>query len=211
MAYTDIKEIAKQIRKQLKKEFPQCKFSVRIERYSMGQSMSISLTAAPFAAFTGDMDANGNPRSGDYAQLNPYQLRQEPDEYICNGNYITKEAWDTMARVDEIQKGHNWDNSDLMTDYFDVNYHFHAEIGKWDKPFQMTASPKPEKAAVNGTDSGKVEIKHDGDWTWIFFPTKPPGEVRNAVKEMGAQWSKKRSGWYIRERVPACQIVAAIS
>ncbi len=209
----DIKGIAKEIRKQLKKEFPRCKFSVRIERYSGGQSLYVSLMSAPFEAFTSDMDANGNPRSGDYAQLNYYQLRQEPDEYICNGNYITKEAWDTMVRVDEIQKGYNWDNSDLQTDYFDVNFYFNPSVGQWNKPFQVT-EPKPQAEKIegaNGTESGKIEVKHDGDWTWIFFPSKPPAEVREAVKGLGARWSKKRSGWYIREHVPACQIVATIS
>lgn len=39
MAYQDIKEIAKQVRIELKKEFPDCKFSVRIDRFSMGKEM----------------------------------------------------------------------------------------------------------------------------------------------------------------------------
>ena len=44
----DIKEIAQRIKKQLKKEFPDCKFSATIERYSMGQSLCIALMAAPW-------------------------------------------------------------------------------------------------------------------------------------------------------------------
>ena len=44
----NIKDIAKEIRSKLKKEFPSCNFSVTIERYSMGQSMDICLMSAPF-------------------------------------------------------------------------------------------------------------------------------------------------------------------
>lgn len=133
----DITEIAKKVRKQLKAEFPECRFSVRIERYSMGQSMSISLMKAPFAAFAKTEDVNGNQRTGDYAQLNQFQLRREPNEYICNGLFLTPDAWRVMKRADEIQSCYNWDNSDSMTDYFDVNFYFHPEIGQWNKPFEV--------------------------------------------------------------------------
>jgi len=37
------KEIAKRVRQQLKAEFPRCKFSVRIEYYSMGSSITVRL------------------------------------------------------------------------------------------------------------------------------------------------------------------------
>lgn len=136
---TDIKKIAKEIRKQLKQEFPQCKFSVRIERYSGGQSMTISLMQAPFAAFGSDKDANGNDGPGDYAQLNQFQLRDEPQDYICNGYLLTPDAWAIMKRADEIQGRYNWDKSDPMTDYFNVNYYFHAEIGQWNKSFEVVS------------------------------------------------------------------------
>jgi hypothetical protein len=135
--YRDLKDIAKDIRGQLKKEFPQCKFSVNIDRFSMGESLLIALMNAPFAAFAKDVDVNGNPHDGDYAQLNQYQLRREPEEHICNGVYLTPEAWAAMKRADEIQRQYNWDNSDLQTDYFDVNFYFHPQIGKWNKPFEM--------------------------------------------------------------------------
>jgi len=135
--YRDIKEIAKDIRRQLRKEFPECKFSVTIDRYSMGQSLNIALMSAPFAAFAQDVDANGNQFAGDYAQLNQYQLRKEPDEYICNGVYLTPEAWAVMKRADEIQRQYNWNKSDLRTGYHDVKFYFHPKIGKRDKPFEI--------------------------------------------------------------------------
>ncbi len=32
----------------------------------------------------------------------------------------------------------NHDNSDIMTDYFDVGWYLHINIGKWDKPYELT-------------------------------------------------------------------------
>lgn len=31
----------------------------------------------------------------------------------------------------------NYDNSDLMTDYHDVGFYVHLEVGQWDKPFEF--------------------------------------------------------------------------
>lgn len=124
----DIAEIAKLVRKQLKEEFPECLFSVRIKRFSMGRSMTIALMKAPFPAFAQDVDANGNKRLSDYAQLNQYQLRQEPGEdFVCNGVYLSGQAWRVMKRTDEVQAAHGRRSS----------FYFDAAIGRWNKPFKV--------------------------------------------------------------------------
>ena len=33
----------------------------------------------------------------------------------------------------------NHDNSDIMTDYFDVGWYIDVNIGKWDKPYEFVA------------------------------------------------------------------------
>lgn len=35
----------------------------------------------------------------------------------------------------------NHDNSDIQTDYFDVGWYIHLNIGRWDKPYKYTGSP----------------------------------------------------------------------
>ncbi len=41
-----------------------------------------------------------------------------------------------MELSDAMMKG-NHDNSDLMTDYFDVGWYAYINVGRWDKPYQF--------------------------------------------------------------------------
>jgi hypothetical protein len=140
--YKDIKFIAKEVRQSLHKQYPSCTWQVRISRFSGGQSLSVSLLSAPFEAFARDTDHAGNPQRG-YAQLNHYQFREiygrGKGEYLNNGNYLTKEAWDCMTKADRIANKDNWNNSRPEEDYFDVNYWLDLNIGEWDKPFRKEA------------------------------------------------------------------------
>jgi hypothetical protein len=140
MEYKSIKEIAKEVRIELKKQFPNCKFSVVKESYSMGQSLTVSLMSAPFEAVQSMIDVNGNKHEKYYFQLNQYQLKNDFDynENICNGIKLTKEAFEVLKKATEIANKENWDKSDIQSDYFNVNFYFHLAIGKWDKPFVNT-------------------------------------------------------------------------
>lgn len=128
-----IKEIAKLVRESLKKEFPACKFSVTFERYSMGQSLNVSLMAAPFEAFQDGRN---------YAQLNQYQLKNDASGFLCNGTTLTPEAWPVLCRVVEIVGAFNYDESDPQTDYYSVNFHFEIGIGRWNKNFEVKGGAK---------------------------------------------------------------------
>ena len=137
--YKNIAVIAKEVKQELNKRYPQCTWSTRIERFSGGQSLKVTLLAAPFKAFAKDRDCSGNEVRG-YAQLNQYQFQGLDDELLNNGTYLTKEAWDCMADAYRIASRDNWNKSDPQTDYYNVNYWLHLEIGKWDKPFVISRS-----------------------------------------------------------------------
>ena len=132
MTIRSIKEIAKTVRAELKESFPTAKFSVTIKN----GSLNVSLMSAPFEAIRN--------RSG-YEQLNQYTIRREtyedyfghPDEYAPRK--LTVPAWELMKAVDEIADRENWNNSDAMIDYFDVNYYLNLAVGKWDKDFTLSA------------------------------------------------------------------------
>jgi hypothetical protein len=120
-----LKELASNIRTQLKREFPDCTFSVVKSEASMCGEVDISLMKAPFNAI------EKNEHWSDYAQLNEYQLRNPYRETtMCNGALLTQQAWDTMKRVVEIADA---------TGEFDTQFTFlSVNIGKWDKPFQRS-------------------------------------------------------------------------
>jgi len=141
--YKDIKDIAKEVRQGLRTQYPECKWEVRIDRFSGGQSMRVALLAAPFKVFTSDKDSAGNTMRG-YAQLNHYQFRSSGVNDGCcnNGSFLTPEAWDCMAEADKIANKDNWNRSEPQVDYFDVNYWLHLEIGRWDKPFTLGGNGK---------------------------------------------------------------------
>jgi len=128
--YTSIKEIAKLVRAKLKNECPGCKFSVQKESYSMGQSLHVSLMSGPFDAFVADSERG-------YAQLNEYTL-QDPYEEVQE-SILSKEAYETAQKALFITKKFNYDDSDAMIDYFDVNFYLHLDIGKYDKSFVNTS------------------------------------------------------------------------
>lgn len=133
--HKDIKTIAKEVKQKLSSQYPNCTWSTRIKRFSGGQELQVSLLTAPFEAFLKDTDCNGNKVNG-YAQLNQYQFKDEwKNEGINNGSTLTREAWDCMTYAYKVASIDNWNNSDPQTDYFDVNYWLHLEIGQWDKPF----------------------------------------------------------------------------
>jgi len=108
----NLKDIAKEIRQRLKKEFPKCKFSITIDRYSGGQSMSINLMSANFAAFNDDKD---------HAQINHYSI---------GNSDLTDQAKTVMQRAYDMSGEYNYNNSDSSVDYFDVNFYTHLNVGK---------------------------------------------------------------------------------
>jgi len=147
----DIKDIAKIVRSELKKGFPTCKFSVTLERYSMGQSLHIALMEAPFEAILkkGSIINNEFVSVQDqgyeytaYAQLNQYTFKYDYENALHsipgwnNGAQLSREAWDVMTGAYKLTNSFNYDDSDGMIDYFDTNFYLHLNIGKWDKAFQ---------------------------------------------------------------------------
>lgn len=120
-----VKDIARDLRKKLKKQFPKCKFSVTAER---ANCLKVALMRADFMPFTKEALEN-NPDKTLYKQLNHF--------YIMEDNQLTDTAKEVLVKVKEWANEENYDNSDAMTDYFDVGYYFRLDIGKWDKPFEL--------------------------------------------------------------------------
>ena len=65
-----------------------------------------------------------------------------------------------------------------------------------------TAQPTSSTASTTYTYPDGIQIEHDRDWTWVFFPSKPDEATRERLKGMGARWGSKRGGWYLTRHVP---------
>ena len=75
----------------------------------------------------------------------PDHLQFTPEtRYISVNPYHYKRHFDGKALkflsevIPAMNKG-NHDNSDIMTDYFDVGWYIDVNIGKWDKPYVCEA------------------------------------------------------------------------
>ena len=131
MAYINAQEV-KAIRDTLKKELPQYKFGVR--KGSGGHSVNVTFLKGPafaphkiydrYEGVEKDVDLNEG-----YHSVNHYWIEEN----------VGKKNAKVMEKVVEIIKtapakmgvGDAWyNNSDIMTDYFDVAYYFDINIGK---------------------------------------------------------------------------------
>ena len=147
-------EISKRIKQQLK-QFKGCKFSVRTEYYSMGSSITIGLMECNFKVIKDFKDISESAffelehrnnytkeqikeiQLQKYHQLNSYTLKEDYNLISwCNGIFLTEKGHNLLKEVVKIADFYNYDNSDSQTDYYDVNFAFHINLGGgFDKDF----------------------------------------------------------------------------
>ena len=65
----------------------------------------------------------------DYADVNPYHYK----------SHFDGKALKFLQEVIPAMNRGNHDNSDIMTDYFDVGWYIDVNIGRWNKPYELTA------------------------------------------------------------------------
>ncbi|MFN3991221.1 MAG: hypothetical protein ACK4IS_13295 [Erythrobacter sp.] len=117
----DIKEIARRMRADIAALglAKGIKVSVRIQRYSGGQSIDISVTALP-AGFK-----VLSKKAASWKKQFPNRLHDMP----CAGRAAqSDELRDLLGKLNAIHSAYNRDNSDRMTDYFDVRYYGDAGL-----------------------------------------------------------------------------------
>lgn len=131
-------ELTANIRAALKKEYPEWKFSVTHSNGS-SRSVTVALMSGPRDVYVKNELTPGNTQVNHYyidhySQAYANEWPQLPHHVI-----LTDEAVTMLKRVSEISNKTNWNRSDIQSDYFDVNFYFHLDIGKWDKPYTVKA------------------------------------------------------------------------
>lgn len=113
-------EICELIRRWLRERYSRYKFSVTRSHYD---SIYIFLMEADFEPFTKESGITT------YKELNHYHLDKDTD--------ITDRAREVMENVRSYAQSYNYDNSDIMTDYFDTNFYLNLGIGNYRKPYKL--------------------------------------------------------------------------
>ena len=123
-----IKDIAKQIRKDLKERFwNKFKFSITSER----NKIDVHIMEWDIEFYT--KEYRKALEKEDYDKLK--ELKQKMATWEKNIVFI-EESLELLNEIEKIRNLYNHDNSDHMIDYFDVNYYWSTKIGKWDKSYK---------------------------------------------------------------------------
>lgn len=79
-------------------------------------------------------------------------------------NDFKGEAMSFLSELKDIMMEGNWNNSDPMTDYFDVGWYIDISIGRWNKDFVFAPSIKiksGEKVAKKREPKPMIKVKED--------------------------------------------------
>lgn len=176
----DIKELAKLVKKELSIEFPDWKFSVKISRYSGGQSMSVHIVDMPYTPYSEIVD-------NAYKTNTTYDSNRIEDVY--NEQYLKD-----SKKIKHIVEQYNYDDSNAQIDYFNVRYYSHITLDgtvkakfypeneevkkhqQWDNEWKERAAKKKAKA-----EEVKKQFKFKKGEEVIYIydkdsPTIPKGE-----------------------------------
>jgi hypothetical protein len=108
------------------------------KRYGIKATLSVSNHATlNLNVQSGKIDflASGK-RCGSIAGKDHVDFTVNPYWYHEHFDGIAK---DFLTEVHEAMNVGNHDNSDIMTDYFDVGWYAHVNLGRWNKPYKLEA------------------------------------------------------------------------
>ena len=124
-------EVVGILRVWLKETYPRYKFSVTRRNYN---SIGVYLIRADFEAFAKDSNCTSSK------QINHYHIEKDTD--------LTDRAREVMSNVYGFVNSYNFDDSDVMTDYFHCNFYLNMGIGTMVKPYKVEI---PKLQAKKGT------------------------------------------------------------
>jgi hypothetical protein len=124
MAYISALEV-KEIRKELKKQFPKYKFSVRKGQHCV----SVNLLSSDL-----DLQKEFRDPNESYEGINQYWL---DDNWSAPVAKVFKKMLQIIKTAPaKAEGGEEWfDKSDIQTDYFYTAFYINMSVGAWDKPY----------------------------------------------------------------------------
>jgi len=135
MAYINATEV-KAIRNTLKTAFPDFKFSVRGRDH----------TSVDVAILSGPMDFDDSV----HYQINHFYINEQQTPQWAA-------LLHEVLHIIKCAGKKYYDNSDSMTDYFDVAFYFNITVGTWNKKYQRVV-PKKFKGDTNWAAAADVAL-----------------------------------------------------
>ena len=191
----DIKTIAKLVREQLKKEFSDCKFSVRKSEFSGGCSLDVTIKET-----SKNIYADSNNNIINYQIGNAYH-----EELTSYGNKLITRVW-------EIIDQYRFSDCDGMIDYFNTNFYPSLTLGEYGEAVKVVEkkqktnkttkkNTKKAETTVNKNDKNNFEIvenieKHGIE---LYFDSIPDADFRNLLKTNGFRWNRNKKCWYTKK------------
>lgn len=145
VAGRDVVEIAKLVRADIKEavrlgRLPKGRYSVTIDRYSMGRSIDVRFSPTEdFLVY--------NPLRLAFEAKTPYGNMHAPDVDPEVRWLYSVRAREAIAIVEAILAAHNHDGSDSQTDYHDVHFAAHVTIDGGDARREREIARLPALAA----------------------------------------------------------------
>lgn len=176
-------ERVKEIRTELKSQFPDFKFSVRTENYS---TVAIAILEAPFNMLPEDEKK--------YTGVNHF--------YIAEHYKDEPEIKEVLLKIKDIA---NKGNGTLVEDgdYGTVpNFYIDIKIGNYDNPFKVVEHSEIVEdglATATAAATTGIEIRHNQQQNGIEikFPGKPDNATLQTIKDSHLfRWSKFNKVWY---------------
>lgn len=125
----NIKDIAKLVKKEASKKYPDCKISAKTEHGEVIR-IAVTLDKEEYRAKTIDEVPRGAIYWDIERKIGNDGIIQEEDfkEYIENNIVKSTRAIEIERDVINMLENYNYNKSDIMTDYFDYNFYGFVDI-----------------------------------------------------------------------------------
>ena len=137
-----------------------------LKEYGLKGSLSVrDYRSVVLTIKSGAIDFNKSSNADDFnRQVNVYWIE----------NNWTGKAKEFLLKAKKLLNTGNYDNSDIMTDYFDVGWYVDINLGKWDQPYvyepAKTAKGSKPKAKKKSTKKwNNLEGEATKKQLWALF------------------------------------------
>ena len=107
------------------------KIKATLKKYGLKGSLSVRNNSSVVLTIKSGkinfFDGFNSQVSGGNIDVNPYHYRNQFDGV----------SRDALTELFDILNTGNWDNSDVMTDYFDRGWYVYVNIGKWNQAYNV--------------------------------------------------------------------------